>query len=215
MATTTTRPLSLQPSWYGIDLSRRSTDLRPLSLAFSSEPRRRRQSSSTSGQAHHSATMGFNLKGKVRRSSPSRPQTPEMTNQGSHVLTENVNDQGSPKRTDRFLSSSSSLRGVKKKRSITSFFPNGDASSVGMALGMVSTPFITTINDRPASTPPTEKKRVSVVLEVADIDGQNDEDGADEFQQKNHFLTKQGMKHHPYPHEAPYMQAYDPILLDK
>jgi hypothetical protein len=136
-----------------------------------------------------------------------------MANQGPHVLTENVNDQGSPKRTNRFLSPS--LRGVKKKRSITTFFPNSDASSVGMALGMVSTPFITMISDRPASTPPTENKRVSVVPEVADIDGQDDEEGADGFQQKSHFLTKQGMKHHPYPHEAPYMQAYDPVLLDK
>jgi hypothetical protein len=36
------------------------------------------------------------------------------------------------------------------------------------------------------------------------------------FQAKNHFATRRGMIHHPYPpHQAPYMQAYDRTLLDK
>ncbi|KAG1836581.1 hypothetical protein DFJ58DRAFT_846891 [Suillus subalutaceus] len=35
------------------------------------------------------------------------------------------------------------------------------------------------------------------------------------FQAKNHFATRRGMIHHPYPpHQAPYMQAYDRTLLD-
>ncbi|KAG1813185.1 uncharacterized protein BJ212DRAFT_416025 [Suillus subaureus] len=35
------------------------------------------------------------------------------------------------------------------------------------------------------------------------------------FQAKDHFATRRGMTHHPYPpHQAPYMQAYDRTLLD-
>lgn len=35
------------------------------------------------------------------------------------------------------------------------------------------------------------------------------------FQAKNHFATRRGMIHHPYPHhQVPYMQAYDRTSLD-
>jgi hypothetical protein len=200
--TTTTRPVSLQPSWYGLDLSGRS---RPHSLP--SEPRSPRPSSSGSGQTQHSTTMGFNLKVPtlVRRSSPSRPRTPlpETTNRSSLDLVENADDQSSPKRSHRFRSTT--FRGIKKKRSISAFFSNGDASSVAVTHD--------TAVVRPASTPPMEYKRVSVLPEP-DTSTQ-DEERTDGFQRKTHFLTRQGMKHHPYPHDAPYMQAYDPVLLDK
>jgi hypothetical protein len=40
--------------------------------------------------------------------------------------------------------------------------------------------------------------------------------GKDKFEEKDYFITRYRMKHHPYPREdAPYMQAYNPILLDK
>ncbi|KAH7922802.1 hypothetical protein BV22DRAFT_1016579 [Leucogyrophana mollusca] len=35
------------------------------------------------------------------------------------------------------------------------------------------------------------------------------------FEARDHFARRRGMMHHPYPHdEAPYMQAYDPILME-
>jgi hypothetical protein len=133
-----------------------------------------------------------------------------VTNRDPLALVENVGDQGFPKRTNRW-------QRVKKKRSISSLFSNGDAPSIAMALDMVSSPIVAMVNDRPASTSPVVSKRVSVVPEVeteAETETQVEEK-ANRFQQKNHFLTKHGMKHHPYPHEAPYMQAYNPVLLDK
>lgn len=206
-ATVTTGLVSLQPSWYGLDLSRRSLGNQPLSLAIPSEPRSRRRKSSGSDQTPHSATMGFNLlKDKVvRRASPSRPRTPlpETTKRGSLDLVENVDDQASPKRSHRFCPTT--LRGIKKKRSVSTFFSNGEASSVAATHDAAMV--------RPASTPPMENKRVSVLPE-ADT-AMQDEERTDGFQRKTHFLTRHGMKHHPYPHDAPYMQAYDPILLDK
>jgi hypothetical protein len=125
---------------------------------------------------------------------------------------ENDKDQGSPKRADRFLTTS--LQRVKKKRSISGFFSsNGDAPSIAMALDMVSTPIVAMVNDHPLSAPPVMTKRVSVVPE-GDTEMQSEEWVA-RFQPKTQFLMKHGMKHHPYPHEAPYMQAYDSVLLDK
>lgn len=214
MATATrTRPPSLlQSSLYDIDFPRWPSSQRPISR----EPRSHNRSSSALADARPSATMGFSLKDKVpvavRRSSSrsrSRMPLPEARNQGPLVL----DHQHSPKRSNRFLSTS--LQKVKQKRSISGFFSsNSDSpSSITMALDMISTPLLAVVHDRPSSAPPIERKRVSAVLE-ADTELQNEEK-ADKFQLKNHFLTKHGRKHHPYPHEAPYMQAYDPVLLDK
>jgi hypothetical protein len=101
---------------------------------------------------------------------------------------------------------------VTKKRSGL-FSSDGDTSSISMALDIVSAPFVAMVHDRSASTPPIEKRRVSIIPE-ADTEA-HDLDKACKFQPKNHFLTRHGMKHHPYPADAPYMQAYDPVLLDK
>ena len=51
---------------------------------------------------------------------------------------------------------------------------------------------------------------------VPDGEARVQEDGkADGFPRRNRFVTRDGMRHHPYPEEAPYMQAYDPVLLEK
>jgi hypothetical protein len=206
MATTvSTRSLSfLQPFSYGTDF-RQASNQQPFSLTLSSDPRAHHRSPSR--DTHRAATMGF-LKDKVsvraRQSPHPRTPPPEVTNR---ILVENADD--SPKRPNRFLLPS--LQRVKPKRSFSGLFSsNGDAPSIAMALDMISTPFIDGIvNSRPTSTPPAHHQRVSVIPE-AQYPAKEDK-----FQPQNHFLTKYGMKHHPYPHEVPYMQAYDPVLLDK
>lgn len=64
----------------------------------------------------------------------------------------------------------------------------------------------------------------STLPDETDLSSDGDEDAeimqgthspAKAFQAKNHFATRRGMIHHPYPpHQAPYMQAYDRTLLD-
>lgn len=64
----------------------------------------------------------------------------------------------------------------------------------------------------------------STLPDEPDLSSDGDEDAeimqgthspAKAFQAKNHFATRRGMIHHPYPpHQAPYMQAYDRTLLD-
>jgi hypothetical protein len=155
--------------------------------------------------------MGINFKDKVpgltRRTSKSKPRvpSPEVTNQDSQFLSKETD----PKFGNRFLSGS--LRRVKKKRSISSLFPPADGE---VLLNIVSTsPPISPVTIICHQLSPLENRKMSVVLE-ADA-GTQGEEKVDEFQRKNHFLIKSGMKHHPYSDEAPYMQAYDPILLDK
>lgn len=204
MATSVTRPVSLLPLPYGPGSCGASTQ-RPFSLAFPNacEPRTRRRPTSASGSSdiHHSA-MGFNIKdripARIRKASGSRPGTPVPE-------VDNIDENDSPQR-NRFLTGS--LKRVKKKRSISSVFTiNGDAAG-----GNISSP-ISVGADELASTPPLNIRRVSVVPE-GDAE-RHVEESPDVFRKRDHFLTRRGMKHHPYPDEAPYMQAYDPILIDK
>lgn len=104
---------------------------------------------------------------------------------------------------------------MKKQRSTSGFVPSVDGNVPSLVLDVTS-PTIPTFptNEHLPPVPPMPNKDMPVVLEADDV-GTQDEEKVDKFQRKNHFLIKSGMKHHPYPDEAPYMQAYDPILLDK
>ena len=55
----------------------------------------------------------------------------------------------------------------------------------------------------------------STVVPEGEARVQEDDGKADGFPRRNRFVTRDGMRHHPYPEEAPYMQAYDPVLLEK
>lgn len=131
---------------------------------------------------------------------------------GGEIKIEAVSDDHhDPKHSTSMRYFSGGLHRTKKKRSITSLFT---AAEDDRPLGTISSPALVTVNDQPVTAPPEETKRVSVVPESeAEI---HDEDAnSNGFQQRNRFIFKGGMKHHPYPDEAPYMQAYDPVLLDK
>ncbi|KAG2149489.1 hypothetical protein BD769DRAFT_338433 [Suillus cothurnatus] len=74
------------------------------------------------------------------------------------------------------------------------------------------------------STTSGHSASTSTLSDDPDLSSDGDEDieimqrmhsPAKAFQAKNHFATRRGMIHHPYPpHQAPYMQAYDRTLLD-
>jgi hypothetical protein len=58
---------------------------------------------------------------------------------------------------------------------------------------------------------------VIIISPLGDDDGElSPRSAKEEFEARDYFLTRHRMKHHPYLREdAPYMQAYNPILLDK
>lgn len=120
-----------------------------------------------------------------------------MTNQHPPVVVENADNQ--KHNTRSFLTN----------LSISNFFSsNGNAPAPAMDPDVSLTPVINVTNDRPVSTSPIQSVVPDVDTEIWA------KDRTDGFQLNSHFLTKHGSKHHPYPREAPYMQAYDPILLD-
>ena len=90
---------------------------------------------------------------------------------------------------------SSRLSGtVRAKRSISSFLQGGGPDDAASATSKAS-----------------RKRRVSLIPES----GVELDDPIDGFHPRPYFLTKQSRKHHPYPSEAPYMQGYDNLLLEK
>lgn len=88
-------------------------------------------------------------------------------------------------------------------------------------------PFIQRRKKSPSDTSESTSRHsasTSTLPDEPDLSSDGDEDveimqgtrsPAKAFQAKNHFATRRGMIHHPYPpHQAPYMQAYDRTLLD-
>jgi hypothetical protein len=126
-----------------------------------------------------------------------------------------VVENGSPKRpaTSQGLSMAGNLRRkISKKHSLSSLLstppPADDATVLRRRRahkGGLST-----------STPVPEDE-VIIISSLGDDDGElSPQSGKEEFEERHYFLTRRRMKHHPYPREdAPYMQAYNPILLDK
>lgn len=97
------------------------------------------------------------------------------------------------------------LNRSRKKRSIASIFISSDDSDITP----VATPTLSTTaqvqisNEKPEAT----VSRTHVSFEDPEL--------ADRFEPKNSWVERNNMKLHPYYKEVPYMQAYDPILLER
>lgn len=108
-------------------------------------------------------------------------------------------------------------KGLKKKRSLASLLSAASESNVG------TTPITqsTSTSGAPGSSPLGTSTPITASPED---EGPNSGDVVirkplrkpdNNFVRKNTWLKRENMKVHPYPLEAPYMQAYDPILLEK
>jgi len=101
----------------------------------------------------------------------------------------------------------SPLKRSRKKRSIASIFISSDDSDITP----VATPTLSTtpqdhiqnLNERPEAT----VSRTHVSFEDPEL--------VDRFEPKNTWVERNKMKLHPYYKEVPYMQAYDPISLER
>ncbi|KAF7966001.1 hypothetical protein HWV62_40505 [Athelia sp. TMB] len=120
-----------------------------------------------------------------------RPRTGQSSTESTH------SSHGSsylPEDEAESSTGSSRLSGtVRAKRSISSFLQGGGPDDAALATSKVS-----------------RKRRVSLIPES----GVELDDPIDGFHPRPYFLTKQSIKHHPYPSEAPYMQGYDNLLLE-
>jgi hypothetical protein len=101
----------------------------------------------------------------------------------------------------------SPLKRSRKKRSIASIFISSDDSDIAP----VATPTLSTTAEAHIQNS-NEKPETTVARTHVSFE---DPEMVDRFEPKNTWVERNNMKLHPYYKEVPYMQAYDPILLER
>ncbi|KAF8899220.1 hypothetical protein BD779DRAFT_68171 [Infundibulicybe gibba] len=154
------------------------------------------------------ATMGFNFKDigggrdkehsrlrKVSDSHKARPSPLARTTSSTSVAL----DRPSSSSGGRFINK------IKKKKSFVSLFTDVTSNPPGPVPPPSGSPNpLVEEQEEPAPHTKPEQR-----------DEEDDYEVTDRFVRKNIWIKRNSMKLHPYPSEAPYMQAYDPILLEK
>lgn len=194
----------------------RSSHYRPFSALYTESPcfdiqdkfssLLKRHSSLSGLQAFAHMGIGFRDKAKANKNiSPVRLQgaepigrlkisSPQISPQHYHVLQRPATSSG-------IISPSPTPHRVKGLRSITSPVPS-TPSSVSSFSG-----------NHLLSPPQTPKTSVPTSKRIRFLD--QDQESSKKFIPKSIWAKRHNMKLHPYHHDVPYMQAYDPILLDR
>lgn len=112
------------------------------------------------------------------------------------------------------------LHRVKKKRSMASLFAGADpvapASSLSGSISPSPGPHSLLSLPHPVDVPMTSSISVSIGKRTRFLDHDlNDHDSSHKFVPKSIWAKRHNMKLHPYHQDVPYMQAYDPILLER
>lgn len=125
-----------------------------------------------------------------------------------------------PSTSSGLITPTPTLHRVKKKRSIASLFTATDPSASTTASGsgppspgsqyLLSSSQSVDVPMKTNASASTAKK-----TRFFDQDSNNYDDLSPKFIPKSVWAKRHNMKLHPYHHEVPYMQAYNPILLDR
>jgi hypothetical protein len=103
----------------------------------------------------------------------------------------------------------STLHRVKKKRSMTSLFTATDPSTSSAVSPLSGHHLLSPL----LSPPQTPNSSASTSKRTRFLD--QDHESSKTFIPKSIWAKRHNMKLHPYHQDVPYMQAYDPILLDR
>lgn len=116
------------------------------------------------------------------------------------------------------------LKGIKKKKSLLSLLslisdatnPSPSSSATVESLYHFS-PYNSPVDSAipRCESPTNEKLGKTHGMRKEDETEEDDYEETDKYIRKNVWLKRHNMQLHPYPLDAPYMQAYDSILLDK
>lgn len=193
------------------------------------KPARLKRASSTSAMQALS-NMGIALAGSKdkdkakahKESSPRFPSAPKMP-----ASLRFKSKRSPPPDDDRPSTSSGMTRPspaaaqMKKKRSMASLFTSSDAPTLGSGNGDPNTglrrsPLVAHhVSPPPLPTPDNGNKTLPANKAAPPTDTSNDPDIPGIFLPKDIWSKRHNMTLHPYHEHVPYMQAYDPILLDK
>jgi hypothetical protein len=184
----------------------RSSHYRPFSTLYTESPYVDIQDKFSSLLKRHSSIggphMGIGFKDKAAKAnknlSPIHLQVPEPV--GIKVCTP-----PRPATSSGVISSPPTLHRVKNKRSMTSPLTTTDPSTSPAVSSF--TPLSGFHLLSPPQTPNTSSKRTRFL--------DQDHESSKTFIPKSIWSKRHNMKLHPYHQDVPYMQAYDPILLDR
>lgn len=107
------------------------------------------------------------------------------------------------------------IRRLKKKRSMVSLLQNPSASSASESVPPSQGPR-SRLSPQSTDIPISSGVSASVSKKTRSADEYVDDyNSSEKFVPKNVWAKRHNMKIHPYHQDVPYMQAYDPILLDR
>lgn len=204
---------------------------RPFSTLFSEAPytdapphtHPRLKRSSSVGAMQALSNMGIALAGSKDKSktpkdssSPRFPSAPRMP--ASLRFKSKRTDDDSASTSSGTTRPSPAAVHMKKKRSMASLFTSSDAPNVGSGNGDPNTglrrsPLVAHhVSPPPLPTPDNGNKTSPANKALLST---SDPDILSIFLPKDIWSRRHNMTLHPYHERVPYMQAYDPILLDK
>jgi hypothetical protein len=197
----------------------RSSHYRPFSTLYTESPYfdiqdkfssfLKRHSSIGSLQTFAQMGIGFRDKAKANKNlSPVRLQVAESIgskiSSPTQISPQHYNALHRPATSSGLISPSPTLHQVMEKRSMTT--PVSYTSST-------FSPLSGHHQLSPLSPPQTPNTSVSTTKRTRFLE--QDQESSKKFIPKNKWSKRHNMKLHPYHHDVPYMQAYDPILLDR
>ncbi|KAF9486494.1 hypothetical protein BDN70DRAFT_16626 [Pholiota conissans] len=206
---------------------------RPFSTLYTESPyieldKKGLKHSSSSGGLHALNAMGLNLKPKSKKdSSPPRdiavPQVSAPVKVKGGKKSPGLQPEP-PSTSSGVMLASPTVVQIKKKRSMVSLFAtgSGDAStSASGSLAGAEPQRRSPLGVHQVTTPPpqTLPERTSKTSATNKVSFEGDGSGqlfssAHTFLPKDIWAKRRNMKLHPYHTEIPYMQAYDPMLLE-
>lgn len=202
--------------------SARNSHYRPFSTLYTDSPYIEIQDKSSSLLKRHSSIsglhtfvqmgIGFKDKAKAKKShaDPIEIYAPTPI----HLLPPPYNPLQRPSTSSAAINPAPALHPVRKRRSLASVANPSTSSAFGSVSSSSSNPHHPLSSPRSVdlfvtsnSSTPTRKKTRFL--------NQDHEDPSERFVPKSIWAKRHNTKLHPYHQEVPYMQAYDPILLDR
>lgn len=195
----------------------RSRHYRPFSALYTESPYfdiqdkfsslLKRHSSLSGLQAFAQMGIGFRDKAKANKNiSPVRLQETEPIGRlkisSPQISSQQYNVLQRPATSSGIISPSPTLHRVKEMRSISSHVPSAPSAVSSLSGHHLLSP------------PQTPKTSVPSGKRIRFLD-QDHEPSRKKFVPKSIWAKRHNMKLHPYHQDVPYMQAYDPILLDR
>lgn len=104
---------------------------------------------------------------------------------------------------------------MKKKRSFANLLSSDATGPSEASTSTTATDATHSNTPGPSRLSNSDDETPSTVVQEEEIEEEDDYGMTDRYVRKNIWVRRNGMQLHPYADDAPYMEAYNPILLEK